>query len=122
MAQEEYVTELLNLINSFDGLKGRSWGESLPGVIEVYQENHSKYTAIEILCDKYNIDYKNTIAFGDDVNDVDMLKNVKHGYAMKNSTSFARNATKNMTKYTNEEDGVAKTLVEFFDLDESLFE
>ncbi len=51
-----------------------------------------------------------------------MLANAGHGYAMLNGTSYAKNATNKVTKHTNVENGVARTLVEFFNLDESLFE
>ena len=63
---------------------------------------------------KINRDY--TIAFGDDLNDFDMLKTVGHGVAMLNSRNGLEMSTKYQTYLTNDEDGLVDYLEKVFNL------
>ena len=53
--------------------------------MDVYCKGFTKGTACEYLYQKLGIDYENTYAFGDGINDVEMLQLVKHGIAMGNA-------------------------------------
>lgn len=49
------------------------------------------------------------MAFGDADNDLDMIRSVKYGIAMKNATEHLKETAYHITD-SNEEDGVAKEI------------
>ena len=76
--------------------------------------NHiNKGDVVKKICKEQQ--YKSTIAFGDDMNDISMLEVVDYGYAMKNASKYLLGKTKYMTEYTNEEDGVAEAILKYVD-------
>ncbi len=66
----------------------------------------TKEYAIKVLCEKLNISLQQVISFGDDFNDIGMLKICGKGIAMENAISQVKNVADDITK-TNNEDGVA---------------
>lgn len=56
------------------------------------------------------------IAFGDDYGDFDMLREAGVGVMMKNGRPELLGETSHISKFTNDEDGVAKFLEEWFDI------
>ncbi len=68
--------------------------------------NATKEHAIKILAKKLNINLAKTIAFGDDFNDIGMLKLCGRGIAMGNAIEQVKLAADDTTR-TNNEDGVA---------------
>lgn len=66
----------------------------------------TKENAILILCQKMNILPQEILAFGDDFNDIGMLKLCGKGIAMENAISQVKEVAGEITK-TNNEDGVA---------------
>lgn len=66
----------------------------------------TKENAILILCQKMNISPQEIIAFGDDFNDIEMLKICGKGIAMNNAISQVKEIANDVTK-SNDEDGVA---------------
>lgn len=73
----------------------------------------SKGDVVKKICKEHR--YKNTIAFGNDMNDVSMLEVVDYGYAMKNASKYLLEKTNYITEHTNEEDGVAETILKYVD-------
>lgn len=76
-----------------------------PIVMEVVPKGYSKATAIEYTCRKLGIDRKDTYAFGDSINDLEMLKYVDCGIAMGN----ARDILKSYADYVTDnlhDDGI----------------
>ena len=65
----------------------------------------NKGTAVKTLLKELNINEKNAAAFGDNTNDMEMLKAVRHSFAVKN----AKNEVKKMCKYKT--DDILNTLV-----------
>ena len=61
---------------------------------------------------KDGIKEENIYAFGDADNDIEVISHCSHGIAMKNSSPFLLNIAKNVTEYTNNEDGVAKYILD----------
>lgn len=59
---------------------------------------------------------KAAIVFGDDYGDLNMINQAGIGVLMKNARDEIKSKAKNISKYTNNEDGVARFLVEYFDL------
>ena len=78
---------------------------------QIINSKASKWTAIMNLAEKLNIENKDIIAFGDDVNDFDMIENAGVGVAMGNSEEKIKEIADFITD-TNEIDGVAKFLEE----------
>ena len=83
--------------------------------IEFVKKGITKVKAIEMLLNKLNIDKSNVIAIGDGDNDIDMIKYVGYGVAMLNSPDKVKNSAKIITKYTNNEDGVYKVIIDILE-------
>lgn len=69
---------------------------------------YSKAMGVIQMCKYLNIQLKDTMAFGDADNDVEMLNIVENGIGMKNAKCDLK--TKKVTQFTNNEDGVARFL------------
>lgn len=87
-------------------------------LLEVTDINANKYNAIKNIAFLESISLRNVLAFGDNNNDYEMLKNLGKGVLMKNANEFLKiNLVNNeITRFSNNEDGVAKFLIDFFDL------
>ena len=79
-------------------------------VVEVNTRFANKGTALDYLSNYYSIPKENCLAFGDGDNDGEMLQEAAYGYAMVNGSATAKLSASYITKYTNDNDGVAKTL------------
>ncbi|QMU99200.1 Cof-type HAD-IIB family hydrolase [Borrelia sp. A-FGy1] len=88
-------------------------------LLEITNINASKYNAVKSIALFECVNIGNILAFGDNGNDYEMLKNVGKGIVMKNANDFVRDNLPNneVTKFSNDEDGVAKFLIDFFNLD-----
>jgi Cof subfamily protein (haloacid dehalogenase superfamily) len=75
----------------------------------ILHKNASKWNGIKFLSKYYNINTDNIIAFGDDINDLSMIKNCGIGIAMKNGLNEIKEAADNVCE-ENENDGIAKWL------------
>lgn len=67
-------------------------------VVEGVPKGYSKATGIQVVCEKLGLSHEDTYAFGDSVNDLDMLKYVAHGIAMGNGTPEAKAAADYVTE------------------------
>jgi len=74
-------------------------------VAELLPKGYGKFFGIQEVCKYLNIEEKNTYAFGDSVNDLDMLTNAGHGIAMGSGSDFAKNAAEYITNALHE-DGI----------------
>lgn len=72
----------------------------------------NKGNAIKEVQKELNISPDETMVFGDYLNDLEMVQNASHSYAMKNAHPDILEASKNITKYDNNENGVIKTIAE----------
>ncbi len=80
---------------------------------QIMNKEASKWNSIEFLRKELSINNMDIIAFGDDYNDIDMIKNAGIGIAMGN----AETAVKDVADFiidTNMNDGVAKYIVNTF--------
>lgn len=80
--------------------------------VEIVKKETSKWSAIEFLSQKYNIDSKEIIAIGDSENDLEMIKYSGLGIAMKNAYDNIKDISDYITD-TNDNNGVAKALEKF---------
>ncbi len=83
--------------------------------IEISHRSISKKTAIETLlqCNYQHISMNEVIAFGDNYNDIEMLKAVGLGIAMGNANEDVLKIANKHTE-SNKNDGIAKALCELF--------
>ena len=66
-------------------------------VVEGVPKGFSKASGIQVVCEKLEIAHEDTYAFGDSVNDLEMLTYVGHGIAMGNGTPKAKQAADYVT-------------------------
>ncbi len=66
--------------------------------VEVLPRGHSKATGIALLLGELGIDREHTYAFGDSVNDLEMLNYVEYGIAMGNSSPLILRNAKYVTR------------------------
>jgi len=72
-------------------------------------EEAGKSKAVAALADHWGISIKDVVAFGDDTNDIDMLRHCGIGVAMGNAIDEVKSAADDICD-TNENDGIAKWL------------
>ena len=82
---------------------GDSW-------LDMVLRGASKGSAIDLIRERYGIPFEETAIFGDYLNDMSMMDRGYYSYAMKNAHPDIKAAARFVTEYTNEEDGVARTL------------
>lgn len=118
MENNQYVLELyhqllkncpnLEIIIMQDSFGEKKWIEILP-------KGCSKYNAIKKLANTLNIQNEDIIAFGDGLNDIEMLEKCGVGVAMQNALDEVKKASDYITKYPNTEDGVIHFLEDYLD-------
>ena len=94
--------------------------EKLPEVTFVFSKVHylealnkevSKGLAVKEILEKYGISPDEAMAFGDQWNDLEMLKFVKYGYLMGNATDdLKKEFSEDKIVLSNEEDGIYETI------------
>ena len=99
----KHVTFLEDHFSKNDNLTVLS---SMNGLLDIMASNISKGKALKILSKKLDVDLAEVIAFGDNYNDIDMLKCVGMPIAMENSVEDLKVQAKYVTK-TNNESGIA---------------
>ncbi len=100
--------EELEIVILQDSFSNRKW-------IEIMPKGCSKYNAIKILSKYLNINNDEIIAFGDSLNDIEMLKKCGHGVAVKNALEEVKDVADEVTIYDHDNDGVIKYLREYLD-------
>ena len=91
------------------------WGEE-NGVCTfvLSHKNARKGTAMDFLIKKYQINPINTIAIGDEDNDISMIQKAHYGIAIKNCSSGVAEVANDITKFDNDHQGVKNFLKDFF--------
>ncbi|GAK30515.1 putative phosphatase [Weissella oryzae SG25] len=86
----------------------KTWGDQ--HVVEVSAAGISKTTGLEYLRKHYDIDPDDVYAFGDEMNDFEMIEYAKHGIVMANGNPALKKIANDITEYSNEADGLARYL------------
>ena len=84
--------------------------KSQADMFEFVHPELSKVYGIKYYCGKYGYDISEAAAFGDTTNDIEMLKECGTGVCMCNGTEDAKQAADIVTKYSNDESGLAREL------------
>ena len=69
----------------------------------------TKSSAVKTLCDLWNIPLTDTVAFGDNYNDIEMLETVRMPFLMGNAPEELKGRFPNVTD-SNDEDSIYKAL------------
>lgn len=93
-----------------------SCGFSSPSLLEFGPPHTSKGTAITYLCDYLGIPIENSIAAGDEENDITMLQAAHIGVAMANASSSIKKYANYITKRDNNHDGIAEVIQKFMNI------
>lgn len=100
---EKYYAELRQVKTGLKAvLSGESW-------IDISNADADKGAALKKVMELYHIKKEESMAFGDYLNDVEMLNAVTHSYAMKNALPYIKEICRYQTD-SNDEDGVMKVL------------
>lgn len=84
--------------------------------IETLKKGCTKYRAITELANYLNIANDEIMAFGDGLNDIDMLKKCGIGVALNNTLSVVKENANFVTTYDHNHDGVIEFLKEYLDI------
>ena len=79
--------------------------------VEIMDKKATKGEALKIVADIHDINLKNAIAIGDNLNDQAMLDIVEYSIAMKNGNKDLQKTAKFVTEKTNSEGGVADSVM-----------
>ena len=81
-------------------------------LVEVGNAAFSKGTSLEFLAKQYSIDIQKTIAVGDQINDLSMIKRAGLGFAVQNADEMLKAHAIVLDK-TNDEDAVAQIIAQY---------
>jgi hydroxymethylpyrimidine pyrophosphatase-like HAD family hydrolase len=84
--------------------------------VELCNKNYSKGTAIAYLMNHFGVSKEESMAIGDQINDLPMLKSVGFGLAVKNCQEQLKKEVF-VFDYTNEEDAVGRAIEKFAYID-----
>ena len=101
----KHATELLS------GNENISVTSSGANNVEIMDKKATKGEALKIVADIHDINLKNAIAIGDNLNDQAMLDIVEYSIAMKNGNKELQKTAKFITEKTNSEGGVADSVM-----------
>lgn len=88
-----------------------SIAKSSDTLLEIMEAGVVKAEAVRVLCDLWNVDTENTVAFGDNYNDVEMLEAAGHGFIMANAPEELLQRFQEHAR-SNDEDGIYYVLQE----------
>ncbi|MFC4767662.1 Cof-type HAD-IIB family hydrolase [Effusibacillus consociatus] len=107
----EPLRETLN--EGYKGLVAHRYWSAPYDVIEVVKADVSKATGLMIVASALGIDREHVIAFGDEENDIEMIRWAGLGIAMGNANPLLKKVADRITD-TNENNGLSSVLEELF--------
>lgn len=114
--EESHIDAIHNYLDDTHAktVEHRNWGPPF-NVIEIMNYGMNKATALKQVAEHYNIPQDRIIAFGDEGNDLEMIEYAGVGVAMDNGIKELKSIANYITD-TNENDGVAQFLADYFQL------
>lgn len=86
---------------------------SSPYFLEVVAAGMNKGAAVAELCKRLNVSLENSIAAGDEANDISMIRAAGVGVAMANAIPAAKEAANYITRRDNNHDGIEEVIRKF---------
>lgn len=80
--------------------------------LDITNKNVNKGVAVRKLQELWNISADETLVFGDQFNDIEMLQSAKFSYAMKNAHDEVKKVASFVTDYDNNNEGVIRKIEE----------
>lgn len=99
-----FFKKTFNDQDKYPHLSFKAWGGR---GFEVSNKGISKLSGIHWMADHFGINHENIVVFGDNYNDIEMLKGIKHSVAMGNAVEAAKEAATYVTDHVGEQ-GVEK--------------
>ncbi|KAL9183393.1 hypothetical protein ACHAXT_005180 [Thalassiosira profunda] len=112
-AVTELVQQELNSTDDTQPPKANVIRGSPPFFVEILDPAVHKGRGLRRLCESLSMPLEEVIAFGDGDNDLEFIEMAGCGVAMKNARDSVKGAAKEVTEWTNDEEGVIKTLQRF---------
>ncbi len=109
LIMEKNPTKYQELWKNMKNFKNVEYTQSWTGALDVSPFGDNKGNAVKILCEHYGINQEEVISFGDQLNDITMIKYAGLGIAMGNAEEKVKDAANYIT-LTNNENGVAKAI------------
>lgn len=112
VSQEEEVEQVVKQINKVidENLTVVTSGQ---GCIDVIVKGINKGNAIKKLMHKWDIKPEEIMAFGDEMNDLEMLEIAKYGFVMANGSPVLKERIGLILPLTNEQDGELEVIEEY---------
>ncbi|WP_100445291.1 HAD family hydrolase [Glycomyces xiaoerkulensis] len=82
--------------------------ESGVGILEVCPVGVNKAAGIQVVLDKFDIDWDDVLVLGDATNDLPMLRSAGHAVAMPDAHPWVKQAADEIAPAGNDDDGVAQ--------------
>ncbi|MDO4229138.1 MAG: HAD family hydrolase [Capnocytophaga sp.] len=80
--------------------------------LDITDKNVNKGVALKALQNLWNISEEETLVFGDQLNDIEMMQGAKFSYAMKNAQDEVKKVASFITDYDNNNEGVIRKIEE----------
>ncbi|MGB3776437.1 MAG: Cof-type HAD-IIB family hydrolase [Leeuwenhoekiella sp.] len=114
MGPEEHLDDLINHLKKNDYDKIVNLYRSKKTYLEIITKSTNKSDALSyLLSQEYSLEMKNVIAFGDNYNDIELLKHAGWGIAVANAKEEVKEASDYTSEFTNKEDAVALELEKY---------
>lgn len=106
---EQYVKETYP-----NKVMSRNWGDDYQFIIELYTPHNNKGRALAHVGNYYGIPKERIIAFGDGINDLEMIQYAGTGVAVQNACEALKAIADVISPYTNQEGAIEKFLEHYF--------
>lgn len=90
--------------------------ESGVGILEVCPVGVDKAAGLQVVLDRFDIDWDDVLVFGDATNDLPMMRSAGHAVAMPHARERVREAADEIAPAGNDDDGVAQYIEELLEL------
>ncbi len=111
LIEAERCDAMLEELQSLN-IPGGTWTKSASVLLEFVPTDYSKGSAVRFLSERYGIPAEQTVAVGDQLNDLPMLLAAGIGVAVKNADPRLREVADRVSGYTNEEGAVGHLINE----------
>lgn len=109
-------SELFNILSKICGKRAKLYLTDGGRIIQIGNVNVSKYKGVKSICTSLGLCDNQIAVFGDDLNDIEVIKGCKHSVAMGNAVDEIKQAAEFIT-HNNDDDGIAFAVDYLLELD-----